>query len=105
MILIAKNIRKGLKELFNIRVSKIYSEEKNKKTSNIHFMILPIHNEYLVDNPGMQRSNIRDYLEKFSFQENRENILKFNEKMRQYIKDVNLLEKDNELFNLLKKFN
>ncbi|HSQ97839.1 MAG TPA: hypothetical protein VLL98_03925 [Rickettsiales bacterium] len=105
MIFIVKNIRKALKELFNIKVAKIYSEEKNSKTSNIHFWVLPIHNEYLVNNPGIQRSNIRSYLDMFSFQENRENILKFNEKMRQYIKDVNLLEKDNELFDLLKNFN
>jgi diadenosine tetraphosphate (Ap4A) HIT family hydrolase len=104
MIFIIKNIRKALKELFNIEVAKIYSEEKNSKTSNLHFWVLPIHNEYLIDNPGIQRSNLRNYLDKFNFQENKENILKYNESMRKYIEDINLLEKDNELFNLLKNF-
>jgi diadenosine tetraphosphate (Ap4A) HIT family hydrolase len=104
MIFIAKIIRKALKELFNIRLAKIYSEEKNSKTSNTHFWVLPIHNEYLIDNPGIQRSNIKHYLEKFNFRENRENILKYNESIKKYIEDINLLEKDNELFNLLKNF-
>lgn len=111
MVFIAKNLREGLQELFNIQVAKLYCEEKTSKTSNtinktsnLHFWILPIHNEYIASNPDVQRSNVKNYLEKFNFKENRENILKFNESMRKFINKIDLLKKDNELFDLLENF-
>lgn len=100
---IARVIRRGLRELYNINTAKIYCEEKITKTSNIHFWVLPIHRQ-IMDNPRILGESVLKYLKLFNFKDTREKILHYNDSMHKFLQNFKLIEKDNKLLELLKDF-
>lgn len=99
MIFIIKTIRKALLDLFDIQTVKIYHEEKVNKLSIVHFWIVPVHNR-IMKNPGI-RNKMNEYFNSFKFINERENILLYNEAIKNYFNENHILEKDNILLKKL----
>lgn len=86
-------IRLAMKELLKIRYANIYYEEKSSNSANVHYWVMPIVDE--IDVPKLHYINLKDYLEKFKLEENREKIKEYNKLMKKYIDDMKISDKVN----------
>jgi len=102
LFFLLREIRKGMRNVLDIPFIHIYYEEKPAKSCNVHYWMLPINTGGQEKHPIIYDLKIKEYLNKFKFSKEREKIINFNEKMRQYIKEIKLLEKDNKLNSILK---
>lgn len=93
-----KYTRVGLFEKLNIEKTQIYQEER-LTNSHYHVWILPIYKDYIILNkktPKIYDRDVIDYIKSYSFDENKDNILKYNYIMRNYLnKEILLYEKLN----------
>lgn len=89
------HIRKGMREELNIQFINIYYEEKPRRSCNVHIILLPI---LLDPYPRLYDLDLNAYLGtyEFSFRKNRETILEYNKKMKNYIENINLPKKVEE---------
>ena len=96
LFLLLYDIRKGMRDILNIEFVNIYYEEKPKKSCNVHLILLPIYNK---ENPRLVNFNLSKHFSEheFCYTKNKKIILENNEKMRRYIENVGLYEKD-EIF-------
>ena len=94
-----QEIRKIMRDKLNIKYVNIYYEEKNSKSNNVHYWILPKTN--LVNlKDKLYEMDLKTYLEKFKLQENKSKIIKYNKLVKDELKK-NYKEIDDEL---VKKF-
>ncbi|MDD3182300.1 MAG: hypothetical protein PHD48_05815 [Alphaproteobacteria bacterium] len=95
LALIVREIRKGMREALGIKHIHMYYEEKANKACNVHYWLMPIVD--IVKYPTIAHVRPMEYLKQFSIADHRETILEYNEKMRSYIRDTHLAEKDEDL--------
>lgn len=84
-------IRLAMKELLKINYANVYYEEKSSGSANVHYWVMPIIDE--IDAPKLHYIKLKDYLEKFKLEENREKIIKYNKLMKKYINDMKVGDK------------
>lgn len=92
---ILREVRKGMREVLNIPYAHIYYEEKINKSCNVHFWLLPIYD--IEKSPRIYNFNILEYLTKYKLSEEKKKIIECNGKMKEYLKTIQLLDKDNLL--------
>lgn len=88
-------VRKGLKDIFNLKRAQVYHEEK-LKTPHLHFWVLPLWEDVLEKqniNPRIYEANILKYLESFSYSTYKETIAECNIKMSDYLSKQHALVK------------
>lgn len=94
-----KKIRAGMREVLGINFVHIYYEEKDKKSCNVHIWILPIFD--IKKHPRIYNFDLMSYLDSFGFKENRQKILEYNTKLRDWLTKENFLDYDNKLIKNL----
>lgn len=98
-----KKIRHGMRNKLNIPFIHMYYEEKIEKSCNVHYWLMPVLTDGTKYPPIIYNIKIRKYLSKFTFQNERKNILMYNNIMKEYIKEINLKQQDDDLKNKLQK--
>ena len=98
--LIVREIRKGMRERLGIQFTHIYYEEKKGISVNVHYWIVPVDVERY---PRLYKFDVKEYLDQFLYSQNKEKILKFNKMMKEYLKEIDLLNRDNQLASELNK--
>lgn len=88
-------VRKGLKEVMNVKKAQIYHEEK-LTSSHIHFWVLPLWEEKLkgkLKNPRIYDGTIIDYLKSFELSIYQNKIKQCNNKLSKYLLNQETLKK------------
>jgi hypothetical protein len=99
LFFIVQEIRKGMREKLGIKTVHIYYEERPVVSHNVHYWIVPIVD--MGDNPRLYTLDIKKYLEQFLFSQNKEKILHYNKLIQEHIRNTHLLERDNNLTEVL----
>ena len=92
-----QEIRKIMKEKLKIKYVNIYYEEKNSKSNNVHYWILP-KTDFINLKDKLYEMDLKKYLESFKLQENKAQIIKFNKLIKKELME-NYKEIDDEIFN------
>ncbi|HVX01042.1 MAG TPA: hypothetical protein VHA52_11480 [Candidatus Babeliaceae bacterium] len=100
MFFLLREIRRAMRDVLGIEYAHVYYEEKADKSCNVHYWILPIHD--IKKYPRIYNFDVLKYLEQFNYQDNHIKIKEFNNKLKRYIEKSCLVERDNQLINLLK---
>lgn len=79
-------VRSGIRECLGISVAHVYMEEKIDKSTHLHVWILPVWEEYYTENPRVYNGNIKEYMDSFNYDEEKDKILIYNSIMKDYIK-------------------
>lgn len=83
-------VRKGIREQLGIERAQIYHEEKIS-SPHFHIWILPLWNDVMEKNgiqPKIYESNVKRYIDSFTFQDNNKKILECNDIMKKYLESV-----------------
>ena len=88
-----------MRKVLGINYAHLLSNEKSDPYVNVHFWLVPING---VTSPDLLDFNVKDYLNSFNPKEEMTKILDYNNKLREYLKEIKLKEQDN---NLQKKIN
>ena len=96
---ILKKTKEGMRKVLGINYAHLLSNEKSDPYVNVHFWLVPING---VTSPDLLDFNVKDYLNSFNPKEEMTKILDYNNKLREYLKEIKLKEQDN---NLQKKIN
>jgi diadenosine tetraphosphate (Ap4A) HIT family hydrolase len=99
LFFILREIRKGMREKLGIEIVHVYYEERPVVSHNVHYWIVPIIG--MGKNPRLYTLDIKKYLEQFRFSQNKEKIFRCNNLITEYIRDIHLLERDNNLMEVL----
>ncbi|MDR2902752.1 MAG: HIT domain-containing protein [Lactobacillales bacterium] len=76
-------VRLAMKNILGIDQATLIQEEK-EDIGHLHFWLLPVWDAAF--NPRVGKNNIYDYIRGFSFAQNKDKILDYNEKMRLFLK-------------------
>ena len=88
-----------MKESLNVKYVNIYYEEKNAKSNNVHFWIMPkVNKEQLSEK--LYDLNMKEYLYSFKLEKTKSKIIEYNKIVQQELKIINYKKKDDELYNL-----
>ena len=97
---ILKKIKEGMRKILALNYAHLLSNEKSDPYVNVHFWLVPIDG---ITSPDLLDFDVKEYLNSFKPQEQIDKILFYNEELRKYIKDINLINQDNELLLKLTK--
>ena len=81
------------KEL-GLNYAHLLSNEKSDPFVNVHFWLVPVEG---TTSPDLLDFNVKEYLESFTPKDEIDTILSYNERMREYLKRIDLVRQDNEL--------
>jgi len=98
-----KKIRYGMRDRLNIPFIHMYYEEKTEKSCNVHYWLMPILTDNSQHTPIIYDIEIKKYLSRFSFQNEKKSILLYNNVMKDYIKEINLNQQDDDLKSKLQQ--
>lgn len=100
---IIREMRQAMRDVLGVETCHVLYEEKpaKNKSSHVHYWMLPLYESE--NKPRLYNFNIREYMNGFSFVENKEKILHFNQKMRMHFESIALTEKDDSLVKKLNK--
>ena len=96
-ISLIKEIRKIMREKLNIKYVNIYYEEKDSKSNNVHYWIMPKIDTVNLKNK-LYELDLKSYLESFKFQENKTKIIKYNKLIKEELLE-NYKRIDDAIFN------
>ncbi len=96
-------IRKGMRKHLNIKYIHLYYDEQIQKSYNVHYWLLPVQEKNSKNVKKIYDLELKKYLEKFEYQTEKDIILKYNDIMRKYIKNIKLEELDSNFMKLLKQ--
>lgn len=95
---ILKKIKEGMRQVLGINYAHLLSNEKSDPYVNVHFWLVPVNG---TTSPDLLDFDVKAYLSSFEPQNEIAKIIFYNKKMRDYIKDIDLVQKDNELLQEL----
>ncbi|MCV7076972.1 hypothetical protein [Mycobacterium szulgai] len=88
--LLLLELRKGMRSVLSINHVDIHYDEKLDKTCSVRWAVMPAPREGPQRIPSIADLDLRNYLSKFRLTEERETILDFNQRMRDYFSDIDL---------------
>jgi hypothetical protein len=88
--LILMELRKGMRSVLNIDYVHVYYQEKPDESCSVHWWVMPVNKDEERRVPRIVDLDVRNYLSQFRFSEERETILKFNQRMVDYFNDIGL---------------
>jgi diadenosine tetraphosphate (Ap4A) HIT family hydrolase len=95
MFYIIRTLRKAMREVLGIPFIYMFYEEKLSRHGDVHYWLLPIYN--ISESNILLRFDLESYLNSFDFHKEKDTILKLNDKLREYLLDIKLKEKDDAL--------
>lgn len=95
---VLKKLKEAMRSELNIQYAHLLSNEKSDPYVNVHFWLVPING---ISSPDLLDFNVKEYLNSFVPKNEIDKIIKYNEKLRDYFKKINLILKDNELKKVL----
>ena len=99
---ILKKIKEGMRKELGLNYAHLLSNEKSDPFVNVHFWLVPVDG---TESPDLLDFDVKEYLKSFEPSEQIEKILSYNNKLKEYIRKINLVEKDNELTKKLEENN
>lgn len=97
---ILKKIKEGMRKELDINYAHLLSNEKSDPFVNVHFWLVPVNG---TTSPDLLDFNVKEYLEQFDPIIEMDKILDYNKRLKSYIKNIELIKKDNELSKKLEK--
>ncbi len=91
---ILKKAKEGMRKVLGLNYAHLLSNEKSDVFVNVHFWLVPVEGTI---SPDLLDFNVKEYLSSFNPKQEMDKILEYNEKMREYFKEINLVELDNNL--------
>ena len=95
---ILKKTKEGMRKELGLNYAHLLSNEKSDPFVNVHFWLVPIDGTV---SPDLLDFDVKEYLKSFRPKEQIDTILSYNERMRNYLKEIDLIRKDNELTSKL----
>lgn len=99
---ILKKIKEGMRKELGLNYAHLLSNEKSDPFVNVHFWLVPVDG---TESPDLLDFDVKEYLKSFKPSEQIEKILSYNNKLKEYIRKINLVQKDNELTKKLEENN
>ena len=91
---ILKKTKEGMRKELGLNYAHLLSNEKSDPFVNVHFWLVPVEG---TTSPDLLDFNVKEYLESFTPKDEIDTILSYNERMREYLKRIDLVRQDNEL--------
>lgn len=95
---ILKKAKEGMRKVLNINYAHLLSNEKSDPYVNVHFWLLPVNG---ITSPDLLDFDVKEYLNSFIPQKEINKIIEYNNLLKKYFEDINLIEQDNQLFETL----
>ena len=96
---ILKKIKEGMKSELKINYAHLLSNEKSDPFVNVHFWLVPVNGK---TSPDLLDFDVKQYLKSFEPKKEVDKIIRYNNKLKEYIERIHLKELDDELANKLK---
>lgn len=96
---ILKKIKEGMRSELNINYAHLLSNEKSDPFVNVHFWLVPIDG---TTSPDLLDFNVKEYLESFRPENEINRVLDYNNRLRDYINRIGLVDQDNTLKERIK---
>lgn len=96
---ILKKTKEGMRNALGINYAHLLSNEKSDPYVNVHFWLVPVNG---ITSPDLLDFDVKSYLNSFVPKENIDKIIIYNDKLRKYFEEINLIEQDNMLSIKLK---
>lgn len=97
---ILKKAKEGMRNALGINYAHLLSNEKSDPYVNVHFWLVPVNG---ITSPDLLDFDVKGYLNSFVPMENIDKIITYNNKLKKYFEEINLVEQDNNLFAKIKK--
>ena len=91
---ILKKAKEGMRNALGINYAHLLSNEKSDPYVNVHFWLVPVNG---ITSPDLLDFDVKTYLNSFIHKENIDKIIIYNNKLRKYFEEINLVEQDNAL--------
>ena len=102
---ILKKAKEGMRKVLNLNYAHLLSNEKSDPYVNVHFWLVPVNG---ITSPDLLDFNVKDYLNSFVPKHEIDKIISYNNALRNYFKEIDLVGQDHELTETLnnsKQFN
>ena len=87
-----------MRKKLGLNYAHLLSNEKSDSFVNVHFWLVPVEGTI---SPDLLDFDVKKYLSSFTPQNEINTILSYNEKMREYLKEIDLIGQDNKLMEKL----
>ena len=91
---ILKKTKEAMRKELGINYAHLLSNEKSDPFVNVHFWLVPVEG---TTSPDLLDFDVKEYLSSFTPKEELPKILSYNNKLRNYLKEIDLVKQDNEL--------
>lgn len=91
---ILKKTKEGMRKELGLNYAHLLSNEKSDPFVNVHFWLVPVEGTV---SPDLLDFDVKEYLSSFKPEEQIKTILLYNNKLREYLKRIDLIRQDNEL--------
>lgn len=91
---ILKKTKEAMRKELGINYAHLLSNEKSDPFVNVHFWLVPVEG---TTSPDLLDFDVKEYLSSFTPKEEIPKILSYNNKLRNYLKEIDLVKQDNEL--------
>lgn len=98
-----REVRLAMREAIDVQYVHIHYEEKPSESCNVHYWLMPVRDPDTNESPPITRLNIKEYLRRFKFPEERPRMLAYNEAMVRHFEATGLRVRDQELQIALKR--
>lgn len=95
---ILKKAKEGMRKSLGINYAHLLSNEKSDPYVNVHFWLVPVNG---ITSPDLLDFDVKSYLQSFNPKDELEKIIFYNNKLKEYFKEIDLVAQDNSLCDQL----
>ena len=95
---ILKKTKEGMRKVLNLNYAHLLSNEKSDPYVNVHFWLVPVNG---ITSPDLLDFDVKKYLNSFVPKEEINNIISYNNKLKKYFEEIDLVGQDNALTEIL----
>jgi len=99
---ILKKAKEGMRKTLNLNYAHLLSNEKSDPYVNVHFWLLPVNG---ITSPDLLDFDVKEYLNSFIPKEEVNKIISYNNKLRKYFEEIDLVGQDNKFTEILNNSN
>jgi len=99
---ILKKAKEGMRKVLNLNYAHLLSNEKSDPYVNVHFWLLPVNG---ITSPDLLDFDVKEYLNSFIPKEEVNKIISYNNKLRKYFEEIDLVGQDNKFTEILNNSN
>ncbi len=91
---ILKKTKEAMRKELGINYAHLLSNEKSDPFVNVHFWLVPVEG---TTSPDLLDFDVKEYLKSFNPKDELPKILSYNNKLKNYLKEIDLVKQDDEL--------